>query len=107
MEMADKSLAAHGLGAAFPYLDRDLLEFVMGVPGEMVCFEGTSRSIQRDAMLGVLPEAIRQRRSKADFTDPSNAALLEGLKTAVESGVLWVKPRLAGESSIQIGWRMG
>ena len=111
MEMADKSLAAHGLGAAFPYLDRDLLEFVMGVPGEMVCFEGTSRSIQRDAMLGVLPEAIRQRRSKADFTDPSNAALLEGLKTAVESGSLgeaaagWgiVDPDRLADGLIEVG----
>jgi asparagine synthase (glutamine-hydrolysing) len=81
METADKNMAAHGLMAAFPYLDRDLLEFVMAVPGEMICFGGRSRSIQRDAMLGVLPEAIRQRRSKADFTEPSNAALLKGLRT--------------------------
>ena len=41
MEMADKSMAARGLTPGFPYLDRDLLEFVMSVPGEMICFEGT------------------------------------------------------------------
>ena len=88
MEMADKSMAARGLTPGFPYLDRDLLEFVMSVPGEMICFEGTSRSIQRDAMLGMLPEAVRHRRSKADFTDPSNAALLEGLGAAMKGGSL-------------------
>jgi asparagine synthase (glutamine-hydrolysing) len=88
MEMADKSMSARGLGSCFPYLDRDLLQFVMSVPGEMICFDGTSRSIQRDAMLGVLPDAIRQRRSKADFTDPSNAALLEGLKATLGASSL-------------------
>jgi asparagine synthase (glutamine-hydrolysing) len=87
MEMADKNMAAHGLMAGFPYLDRDLLEFVMAVPGEMVCFRGMSRSIQRDAMLGVLPEAVRLRLSKADFTEPSNAALLEGLRTMKASSL--------------------
>jgi asparagine synthase (glutamine-hydrolysing) len=87
MEMADKNMAAHGLMDGFPYLDRDLLEFVMAVPGEMVCFRGMSRSIQRDAMLGVLPEAVRLRLSKADFTEPSNAALLEGLRTMKASSL--------------------
>jgi asparagine synthase (glutamine-hydrolysing) len=69
MEWNNKVAAMHGLEMAFPFLDRDLFCFLMGSPGEMLTWNGVPKAILREAMRGVLPEAIVERRYKADFTD--------------------------------------
>lgn len=68
MEWDDKAAALYGLQFAFPFLDRDLLEFLMAVPGEIIVRDGVPKAILREALGGVLPEAIASRRWKADFT---------------------------------------
>jgi asparagine synthase (glutamine-hydrolysing) len=68
MEWHNKVGCMHGLEVAYPYLDRDLLTFLLGIPGEMVVRHGVSKAILREAMHGVLPEAIAGRRWKAGFT---------------------------------------
>jgi asparagine synthase (glutamine-hydrolysing) len=68
MEWQNKAAARSGLDAAFPFLDRDLLAFLMAVPGEVQAPDGVPRGLAREAMRGILPEAIRTRPSKADFT---------------------------------------
>jgi asparagine synthase (glutamine-hydrolysing) len=57
-----------GVGVDAPLLDRDLLAFVMAIPGHMTNHGGRQRSILRDAMRGVAPNEVVERRSKADFT---------------------------------------
>jgi asparagine synthase (glutamine-hydrolysing) len=68
MEWQNKAAARSGLDVAFPFLDRDLLAFLMAIPGEVQTPGGVPRGLARQAMRGVLPEAIRTRRSKADFS---------------------------------------
>lgn len=72
MEWENKVAALHGLEMAFPFLDRDLLTFLMGIPGEVQTHQGVPKALLRHALQGVLPEAIAQRRWKADFTDLVN-----------------------------------
>ena len=72
MECNNKIGALHGLDAAFPFLDRDLLQFLMAVPGEHQNHGGVPRALLREAMRGVLPDAVRERRWKADFTHVVN-----------------------------------
>ena len=48
-------------------MDRDLIDFVMAIPAEMVNWQGRSKGLFREAMRGVLPESIRERKWKADF----------------------------------------
>jgi asparagine synthase (glutamine-hydrolysing) len=50
-------------------MDRDLISFIMAISGDVVNWQGVPKGLFREAMRGVLPEAIRLRRWKADFTD--------------------------------------
>ena len=79
MEWDNKSAALHGQDAAFPFLDRDLLAFLMAAPGEMQNRDGVPRALLREAMAGILPEAVRARTWKADFTGPANRGIAQDL----------------------------
>jgi asparagine synthase (glutamine-hydrolysing) len=68
MEWNNKMASIHGLEMAFPFMDRDLISFLMSVPGEVLTWNGVPKALLRAAMGGVLPEAIVHRRWKADFT---------------------------------------
>ena len=68
MELHNKAGAAEGLEMELPYLDRDLLWFLMRIPGEALTPCGVHRGLLRQAMKGILPKEIRERRSKANFT---------------------------------------
>jgi asparagine synthase (glutamine-hydrolysing) len=73
MEWNNKIAALHGLEAAFPFLDRDLIAFLMAVPGEIQNRNGVPRALLRDAMAGILPDPLRARTWKADFTEAANS----------------------------------
>lgn len=75
LEWSNKAAAAFGLEAAFPMLDRDLVEFLMAVPGALQNADGVPRAQLRTAMRGVLPDAIVRRTWKADFSAPVNTAV--------------------------------
>jgi asparagine synthase (glutamine-hydrolysing) len=73
MEWNNKVAAMHGMDAAFPFLDRDLIAYLIALPGELQTHRGIPKAVLRQAMKGVLPEAIASRRSKADFSADVNA----------------------------------
>ena len=75
MEWENKAASSYGLEMAFPFLDRDLLSFLMAIPGEVATFDGVPKGLLRAAMRNVLPEAIALRRGKADFTHLVNEAV--------------------------------
>jgi asparagine synthase (glutamine-hydrolysing) len=68
LEWNDKVGAAEGLQMAFPFLDPELLSFLMAIPGEVPTAGGVPKALLREAMCGILPEEIRGRTWKADFT---------------------------------------
>jgi asparagine synthase (glutamine-hydrolysing) len=49
----------------FPFLDRDLVEFLLAVPAEQQIRPGQRRSLMRRALAGVVPVQILNRRRKA------------------------------------------
>jgi asparagine synthase (glutamine-hydrolysing) len=62
---ADEKLAARcGIQWTTPFLDRDLIAYVMSVPGEIQQRGGVPRALLRDAMRGIVPDEILQRRWK-------------------------------------------
>jgi asparagine synthase (glutamine-hydrolysing) len=75
MEWNNKTAALHGLDAAFPFLDRDLIAFLMATPGEMYARDGVPRVLLREAMRGILPDSIRARTWKSDFSPFVNMGL--------------------------------
>jgi asparagine synthase (glutamine-hydrolysing) len=49
----------------YPYLDRDLVEFLFAVPREQLLRPGRRRSLMRRALAGVVPEEVLNRKRKA------------------------------------------
>jgi hypothetical protein len=66
--------AAHGVERSFPFLDRDLIQFVMRVPGDILTRDGVPKALLRTSLQGIVPAAVLQRRTKGDFTAAVNAA---------------------------------
>jgi asparagine synthase (glutamine-hydrolysing) len=52
----------------YPFFDRRLVEFSIALPSEQRWNKEGSKAILRRAMDGVLPESVKNRKDKADFT---------------------------------------
>jgi asparagine synthase (glutamine-hydrolysing) len=68
IEQTNKMYAMYGLDTATPFLDAELLAFLMSVPGDVVNCGGISKGLYRRSMAGILPQTIRERTSKGDST---------------------------------------
>lgn len=66
----DKNSMAFSIESRVPYLDQELVEYILALPPEAIIRDGWSRIILREAMRGTLPERIRRRRWKVGFTTP-------------------------------------
>jgi asparagine synthase (glutamine-hydrolysing) len=66
--------AAHGVERSFPFLDRDLVQFVMDVPGDILARDGVPKALLRTSLEGIVPASVLQRRTKGDFTAAVNSA---------------------------------
>lgn len=49
----------------YPFLDRDLLEFLFAIPRTQILRPGQSRSLMRRALRGIVPDEILNRKRKA------------------------------------------
>jgi asparagine synthase (glutamine-hydrolysing) len=52
----------------YPYLDRDLLEFLFAIPREQLVRPTQRRSLMRRALAGIVPDEILNRKTKAFVT---------------------------------------
>lgn len=52
----------------YPYLDRDLVEYLFSVPRDQLVRPGRRRSLMRRALRGIVPSEILERRRKAYIT---------------------------------------
>lgn len=77
MEMYNKSGASKQLEFLLPFLDRDVLQFLIQIPGEQIALNGVHRGLLRVAMRGILPQEIATRRSKGNFTSIENQMLAQ------------------------------
>jgi len=70
-----------GIEYRYPLLDRRLVEFVLGLPAGQFRPGRSSRWLFRQAMKGVLPECVRENRSKSDPAryEPMRQATREAL----------------------------
>jgi asparagine synthase (glutamine-hydrolysing) len=48
----------------YPYLDRDLIEFILSIPASQLLRPGERRSLMRRSLAGIVPEEILSRRTK-------------------------------------------
>ena len=57
----------YGMKVTHPFLDLDVVEFVLALPPHYKFFQGEGKRILREAMKNSLPEKVRTRNSKAAF----------------------------------------
>jgi len=68
LEILDKTAAAQGFEPRYPFWDQDLVEYCLALPPDQKLRGGWSRFILRRSLESVLPEKVRWRRGKVDFT---------------------------------------
>ena len=66
----DRASMAHSLEARLPFLDQELVDYVLTLPTSAIIDNGWTRAIVRKALHGVLPKAVERRRKKIGFTTP-------------------------------------
>jgi asparagine synthase (glutamine-hydrolysing) len=66
----DRNSMAHSMESRLPFLDQELVEWILRLPASAIVSGGWSRHILREAMRGILPEPVRRRRRKIGFTTP-------------------------------------
>jgi asparagine synthase (glutamine-hydrolysing) len=66
----DRNSMAHSIESRVPFLDYRLVEFVLSLPDEYKLSCGITKLVQRAAMSGILPNAIRDRMDKLGFVTP-------------------------------------
>lgn len=67
LEMDDRSNAWAGVEGRHPFYDRRVVEFCFAIPEEQRAPLGLTKFVLRNAMKGLLPESIRERRTKSIF----------------------------------------
>ncbi|WP_188261109.1 asparagine synthase (glutamine-hydrolyzing) [Azospirillum tabaci] len=90
----DRCSMAHGVEVRMPLLDWRLVCFAFGLPPAAKVGGGYTKRILRDAMAGIMPEAVRRRRSKLGFNSPMvtwfNGALRPLIRTVLDHP-LWLE----------------
>jgi asparagine synthase (glutamine-hydrolysing) len=79
-----------------PFLDRSLVDSVLSFPEDMLLDEaGTTKSILRQALRGLVPDSVLARRDKIGFETPEEAwlgsqrtFLADAVRTAPSIGFL-------------------
>lgn len=68
----DRNTMAFGIESRVPFLDHQLVEWLATLPADMRLAGGWTKRILRDALVGVLPERVRRRKSKLGFATPQS-----------------------------------
>lgn len=67
-EMAERSSSRFSLESRHPFNDRRLMDFAIALPQEQRRRGAHRKFVLRQAMRGLLPETVRQRLTKAEFS---------------------------------------
>jgi asparagine synthase (glutamine-hydrolysing) len=76
-EALDRAAMAAGVELRFPFYDRRVVSFVLGVPASEILQNGWTRSLLRRAMQDVLPAKVQWRRDKIDFGPEMRLGLIK------------------------------
>lgn len=68
LELLANASASQGVELRFPLLDRDLIDWCLAAPIEEKLADGYTRALLRKGMAGYLPDQVRCRRDKHDFS---------------------------------------
>ncbi len=85
----DRNSMAHSIESRVPFLTADFATFLFTLPEHYLINErGTTKHVFKEAMRGIVPDSILDRRDKIGFNTPEHAMLLQ-TKRWVENQVLY------------------
>jgi asparagine synthase (glutamine-hydrolysing) len=84
----DRNSMAWSIESRVPFLDYRLVEFLAGVPDRMKLRRGVTKVVFREAMRGILPEAVRTRTDKMGFVTPEDDWLARTATEWFRAGVV-------------------
>lgn len=83
----DRCSMAHGIEVRLPFMDYRLVSYAFSLPPEDKLGGGYTKRILREAMVGIMPESIRTRRTKIGFNAPMIDWFNGGLQPLVQDCV--------------------
>ena len=89
LHFEDRNSMAWSVESRVPFLDVDFVESALSLPDEyLLADDGTTKHVFREAMRGLVPDPILDRRDKVGFHTPGNLLLAEARP--------WVESILSG-----------
>ena len=70
LRYADRSSMAHSREVRLPFLDRRVAELAFSLPASHLYRDGVTKAVVRDAVRGLVPDQILDRRDKVGFEPP-------------------------------------
>ncbi len=85
-----------------PYWDRTLVEYVSAIPAHLLARPGTTKYLLRRATIGMVPDAVRERRDKTSLYE----LFCEGLLSRERETVLgtFAEPQLVARGMVRGAW---
>lgn len=78
LRYVDRNSMAYSIESRVPFLTPDFVEFALSLPEKFIISNtGVTKSVFREAMRGIVPQAILDRRDKIGFATPEKHWLLE------------------------------
>jgi len=74
-EVEERAASYAGCEIRYPFLDSRLVEFLLSIPWEKRTRQGQRKWLLRQAMDGLVPEAILTRQGKGDYTSSMDESL--------------------------------
>jgi asparagine synthase (glutamine-hydrolysing) len=76
---------AFSIESRVPFLTIPLVDFLLSLPEQyLISDEGTTKHIFRQAMRGIVPDEILDRKDKIGFTTPENTWLVDKSQTIIK-----------------------
>lgn len=93
LKWEDRNSMGNQTESRVPFLDYRIIEFVSGLPEEYIIREGKTKALLRDAMTGIVPLEILERRDKIGYETPDADWLRrEGFQRLLEDWFLEDEP---------------
>lgn len=91
INMVDRCTSAFGLESRCPFLDYRILEFGFNLPPELKIKEFTTKYILREAVRGIVPDEVLNRKDKKGLVSPVNIWFENDLKNFVDKNLANLK----------------
>ena len=92
----DRNSMAHSVEARVPFVDHRLVEFSLMLGNDHKIVGGETKRVLRQALTGILPDVVRDRRDKLGFSTPEQEWFRGPLKGLAYEGVEATLKRFPG-----------